>query len=108
MPHGLATGHRGRTETRIRQPRQKLVGNLLYRRGAVAPFGVHLQVAAGTLEASDRRARDPTARAGLGAAEEMSPKLSPPLDVFAALAPVDRVFDRRRLASVQNLADDSC
>ena len=41
------------------------VGNLLDRRMAVAPFGVHLQVAAVLLNRGARRMRDPRGRAGL-------------------------------------------
>ena len=83
------------------------VGDLLHRRVAVAPFGVHLQVAAVLLK---RRTRERGIREhapDFGAAEKVPPKLASPLDVCAAVAPFDRVFDGRRLAGLQNLADDS-
>ena len=44
----------------------------------------------------------------LGPAEKVPPKLTSPLDVCAAVAPFDRPFDGRRLAGLQNLADDAC
>jgi hypothetical protein len=37
----------------------------------------------------------------------MSSKLPAPLDICAAVAPFDRVINRRRSARVQNLADDA-
>ena len=74
------------------------VGYLLYRRMAVAPFGVHLQVPAVLLQRGTRKCGIREDAPDFGAAEEVPPKLASPLDVYAAVAPVDRLFDGRRLA----------
>ena len=84
------------------------VGNLLNRRRAVAPFGVHLQVAAVLLKCRARECRLGEDAPDLSAAEKVAPKLSSPFNVCTAIALFDRVFDGRRLAGLQNLADDPC
>ncbi len=83
------------------------VSHLLRRRGAVAPFGVHLQVAAVLLKSGTRERGIRENSPDLGAAEKVLPKLASPFNVSAAVTPCDRLFDRGRLASIQNLADDS-
>ena len=69
---------------------------------------MHLQVAAVLLEGGTRECRIREHAPDFGAAEKMPPKLASPLDVCAAVALFDRLFDGRRLAGLQNLADDSC
>jgi hypothetical protein len=69
---------------------------------------VHLQVAAVLLKTWSRECRVREHAPDFGAAEKVSPKLTSPLNVCAAVAPVDRVFNGRRLTCIQNLADDSC
>ena len=69
---------------------------------------MHLQVAAVLLErgTGERRIRENAA--DFRAAQKVPPKLSSPLDVCAAVALVDRAFDGRRFAGLENLADDPC
>ena len=80
------------------------VGNLLDRRSTIAPFGVHLQIAAvlfngGTIEAGIRE-HPPYLRA----AQKVPPKLPSSLDIGATLAPFDCLFDGRRCAGLEDLA----
>ena len=84
------------------------VGNLLDRRVAIAPFGVHLQIAAVLLERGARECGIREHAPDLGAAEKMLPKPTPPLNVRAAAALFDRPFNGRRPARLQDLVDDSC
>src|SRR4051795_7081315 len=83
------------------------VGYLLDRRIAVAPFGVHLQVAAIQLTRRSGECRIREHAADFSAAEEVAPKLASPIDIGAAIARVDRLFDDGRLAGRQNLLDDA-
>ena len=81
------------------------IGNLLDRRSTIAPFGVHLQIAAVPLQAGaiEGGIREDTPH--FRAAEELPAKLTPPLNVGATLAPFDGLFDGRRSAGLQDLAD---
>src|SRR4051812_18867583 len=87
---------------------QARVGNLLERWIAVAPFGVHLQIAAVLAGGRPVACRVRQHAPDLGAAEKVLPELTPSLDVFAAVALLDRVFDGRRLSCIEDLADDAC
>src|SRR5437763_17018265 len=84
------------------------VGNFLYCRVAVAPFGMHLQVAAVLLKRRTSESRIREDAPDLGAAEKVSPKLASSLNVCAAVATIDRVFDGGRLAGLQKLGDELC
>src|ERR1700730_10169554 len=83
------------------------VGYLVYRRIAVAPFGVHVQVAAVLVKSGARQCGIRENAPDFGATEKMSPELATPRNVCLAVAPFDRLFDGWRLAGIQNLADDS-
>ena len=61
------------------------VGDLLYRRIAIAPFGVHLQVAAVLLKGRTRECGIREDPPDFGTAQKVSPKLAPSLDVGAAI-----------------------
>ena len=81
------------------------VGNLLDRRRAITPFGVHLQITAvlvdgGASEGGIRQ--DPP---HLRAAQEVPTQVTPPLNIGAPLALLDGLFDGRRSAGLENLAD---
>jgi len=83
------------------------VGNVFDRRNAIAPFGVHLQIAAillkrGTLEVGV--GENPP---HLRAAQEVPPKLAAPLDIAPTLALLDGLFDGRRSPGLENLANDA-
>ncbi len=81
------------------------VGNLFDRRSTIAPFGVHLQITAvllngGAIEGGIRE-HPPDLRA----AQKVPPKLPSSLDIGATLAPFDGLFDGRRGAGLEDLAD---
>ena len=69
---------------------------------------MHLQVAAVLLKRGTRDCGIRENSPDFGAAEEVSPKLASPLNVCAAVAAFDRVFDGWGLTGLQNLADDPC
>ena len=81
------------------------VGNLLDRRRAITPFGVHLQIAAVLFDggASEGGIRQDSPH--LRPAQEVPTKLTPPLNIGAPLALLDGLFDGRRSAGLENLAD---
>ena len=81
------------------------VGNLLDRRRAITPFGVHLQITAVLLDgrASEGGIRQDSPH--LRAAQEVPTKVTPPLNIGAPLALLDGLFDGRRAAGLENLAD---
>jgi hypothetical protein len=83
------------------------IGNLLDRWRAITPFRVHLQITAVLLEgrASEGGIRQDSPH--LRAAQEMPTKVTPPLNIGAPLALLDGLFDGRRSAGLQNLADDA-
>src|SRR4030095_4746534 len=84
------------------------IGNLLDRRIAVAPFRVHLQIAAVLLERGAGERGIQQNAADLRAAQKVPPKLTSSLNIRPPIAARDRAVNRWRLASVQDLADDSC
>jgi hypothetical protein len=77
----------------------------VYRPVAVAPFGMHLQVAAVLLKSRTFECGIRKNAPDFPTAEEVSPKLASPLSVCAAVAPFDRSFDGRRRAGLKNLAE---
>jgi len=68
---------------------------------------VHLQITAVLFDggASKRKIRQDSPY--LRAAQDVLTQVTPPQDVGATLAPFDGLFDGRRSAGLQNLADDA-
>ena len=83
------------------------IGNLLDRRVAIAPFGVHLQIASVLVNSRTIEGRVCKNPPHFGTAQEVTSKVSPPLNVRSPLALFDRLLHRRRGSGLEDLADDT-
>src|SRR5205085_2709124 len=83
------------------------IADLLHCRSAVAPFRMHLQIAAILLNRGSHACGVGENAPDCRPADKVLPKLTPPFDVCPPSARCDRILDRRRLAAFQNLADDA-
>ena len=79
------------------------IGNVLDRRGTIAPFGVHLQVTEVLVNGWTAESRIGENPPYLRTAQEVPSKRPPSLDVSATLAVVDCLLDGRRCARLEDL-----
>src|ERR1700704_3642504 len=84
------------------------VSNVLDCRVTVAPFGVHLQITAVLLNGRTRERGVCENATDFRTTQKMPPKLPSPLNICSVAALVDRAFDGRRSAGLEDLADNPC